>query len=125
MEYMRHTTKRGALLAAIGVLVLTAACSHPSAGKNAASTGAHNAATTPSTNDPGPTGSPGGNGGNSSMVVTAKNLADYAKVAKCVQKHGVKVPDPKVGEPFDASAMDKIAMTDKWNKILGDCKDWV
>jgi hypothetical protein len=113
---MRNAIKRGALIAAIPVLAFTGACS---ATDSAASTPkkapAKNAAPAPSTPQSPGAANPG---------LTAAELPAYQGVVECVRKHGVNLPDPKVGQPFDTAAMDAIAMTPKWSKILSECPEW-
>jgi hypothetical protein len=119
---MRDIIRRSALIAVVPVLSLTAACSPGASGADLAADaetaasaaagagrGKPNAAPASRKQDVGPTN------------VDEKSLPGYQAVADCLQRHGVAVPDPQVGVPFDTSAVDRAWGTPKVEKALAGC----
>jgi hypothetical protein len=121
---MRKLLRRGALIVALPLLAMTAACGSTEraasapAGDNA---GKKASSTTPDTKVPGTSGSP-------APGLTAQELPAYQKLAKCIREQGLDVPEPKAGEPFDPSAVSG-AFADpqnggKFDKVLANCPDY-
>jgi hypothetical protein len=110
---MTNTMRRRlAILGAVaGLLALTTAC---------ASAPARRAGPT------GPTGGTASHARTQGRVVTADTLDAYRKVADCLRQQGVKVVDPKAGQPWDDTPMSTLFGTDraKWDTALSACPDY-
>ena len=57
---------------------------------------------------------------------STEDIAAYQKVATCLRGQGLQVPEPKVGVPFDSSAVDNLFGTDKekFGAVLTACPDY-
>jgi hypothetical protein len=124
---MPNTMKHAVLIVMITVLPLAAACSGkqhtPTSVGPQTPSGSATSGPAPASKGSTPVGTVPSKSGEVPALTQAE-LPAYQKVAACVREHGINQPDPQVGKQFDTSAMDAIAMTPQWNKILTDCPDW-
>lgn len=111
---MKHVAKCGALIVAIPVLALTAACSSKESSKPASPPPVSRRAVTSAQPEQ---AAPG---------ITQEELPKMKKVAECLKRNGVPVADPEVGKPFDTSGMDKAFGSDKaaFDKAMTNCPSY-
>lgn len=120
---MTNIVQRGVLIAAMGLTVLTGACSAKQDTQAAsAPTPTTTAADSKTSSDTKPADNKAANG----QAPTAENLAGFQKLISCMRDQGVDAADPVVGTPYDTSTMDNLFSTEraKWNIVLTACPDY-